>query len=130
MKEAMTQYSVRTQVSTRPTRVGVAAVRPTRATYIRRRIMVVMVLGLSLFGAVSLVAGQAQANDPKSASSTSNQSTKFTYITVHAGETLWSLASRYAGGADQREWIANLVDINMLQTDTLQPGQRLALPTL
>jgi LysM repeat protein len=52
----------------------------------------------------------------------------FNYVTVNAGETLWSMAATYGKGQDARDWIANLVDLNNLTTNNLQAGQRLALP--
>ncbi len=94
------------------------------ATYARRRLVLVFTLALATFGAISFAAGQAQASNQTSVS----QTTQFTYVSVHAGDTLWSLADTYAGNVDQRDWIANLVSLNNLASNNLQPGQRLALP--
>jgi nucleoid-associated protein YgaU len=49
-------------------------------------------------------------------------------VTVRAGDTLWSIASRrYAG--DPREGVWKLQQRNHLgDGDTLSPGQRLVLP--
>lgn len=52
----------------------------------------------------------------------------FHYVTISSGQTLWSLASKYAKNTDPRDWIASVVDLNNLNTNNLQPGQRLALP--
>ena len=54
--------------------------------------------------------------------------THFTYVTVHAGQTLWGLAESHAKGQDPRDWIQSLVELNNLTSNQLQPGQRLALP--
>jgi LysM repeat protein len=99
-----------------------AAVSP--ATYARRRLVLVLTLALATFAAISFATGQAQASNQTSVS----QTTKFTYVSVHVGDTLWSLADAYAGETDQRDWIANLVSLNNLASNNLQPGQRLALP--
>ena len=49
------------------------------------------------------------------------------YRTVRAGDTLWSIAaSTYAG--DTREGVWKLQHKNGLDSATIVPGQRLALP--
>jgi LysM repeat protein len=101
-----------------------AAVTP--ATYARRRLVLVLTLALATFGAISFATGQAQASDQNKGNL--SQSASFTYVNVHAGDTLWSLADSYAGNADHRDWIASLISLNNLSSNTLQPGQRLALP--
>ncbi len=111
-----------TAIATSNSRVVV----PTKATYIRRRIMVALVFAFAIFGAVSLATGQAQAIGAGASQSSSEAS--FTYVSVHAGDTLWSLADTYAGNTDPRDWIAELVTLNALESNNLQPGQKLALP--
>ena len=88
----------------------------------RRRLVVTGTLLLAVFTAATMLTGQAKATDANT------PKTAFTYVTVHTGDDLWALADRYAGNADHRDWVANLVSLNALQSDTLQPGQRLALP--
>jgi LysM repeat protein len=77
----------------------------------------VAVLSASLFGVV------AQAN---AGASFSGQA-EFEYVTVAAGETLWSIAQEHAIG-DARDYMANLISLNALTTAELTPGQRIALP--
>jgi len=120
MKEAMNQMQSVTKIAEVAKRKNA----PTKATYIRRRLMVLFVLAFAVFAAVSLATGQAQA---VSAGQGSTQ-TSFTYVTVHSGDTLWSLADTYAGEQDPRDWIAGLVTLNALESNNLQPGQKLALP--
>jgi LysM repeat protein len=50
------------------------------------------------------------------------------YITVQQGESLWELAGDYAPNSDPRDWIAEVVMINALQSIDLIPGQQIALP--
>lgn len=50
------------------------------------------------------------------------------FFTVIAGDSLWELASEYAPGSDPRDWIAEVVLLNDLDSVEIQPGQRLALP--
>ena len=88
----------------------------------RRRIVVLGSILLAVFSAATMLTGQAQATDSSAAK------TEFAYVTVHAGDNLWALAEKYAGNTDQRDWVASLVSLNALESNTLQPGQRLALP--
>lgn len=50
------------------------------------------------------------------------------YITVSQGDSLWSLAEAHAKGQDPRDWIAEVVMTNALQSSDLIPGQQIALP--
>ncbi len=50
------------------------------------------------------------------------------YITVSAGDSLWSLAEQHAGSTDPRDWIAEVVMLNALKSSELAPGQQIALP--
>lgn len=66
---------------------------------------------------------------PFSANASSEQvSVEFTYVTVSAGDSMWDLASKYGQGMDPRDWIAEAVALNNLQSTNLQAGQQLALP--
>ena len=49
-------------------------------------------------------------------------------MTVEPGQSLWQLAETIAPTADPRDVIADIVNLNQLQSESLQPGQRLALP--
>lgn len=48
--------------------------------------------------------------------------------TVHAGETLWSVAQRVAPGHDPRKVIAQISELNDLTGGSVQAGQQLLLP--
>ncbi|MFM1778868.1 MAG: hypothetical protein RIS51_13 [Actinomycetota bacterium] len=50
------------------------------------------------------------------------------FITVQAGDSLWTLAETHAGDADPRDWIAEVVLLNALTSSELAPGQQIALP--
>jgi LysM domain len=54
---------------------------------------------------------------------------QFDYVTVQSGQSLWELAESLAPTADPRDVIADIVSLNQLQSEDVQPGQRLALPT-
>ncbi|RLP77822.1 LysM peptidoglycan-binding domain-containing protein [Mycetocola tolaasinivorans] len=52
----------------------------------------------------------------------------FRYVTVASGDTLWQLAVELDPRADPRDVIAEIRDLNQLQTSSLDAGQRLAIP--
>lgn len=52
----------------------------------------------------------------------------FDYVTVSAGQSLWQLAETIAPEADPRDVIADIVALNQLDSASVEPGQRLALP--
>ncbi|SDH11162.1 LysM peptidoglycan-binding domain-containing protein [Klenkia brasiliensis] len=49
-------------------------------------------------------------------------------VTVHSGDTLWSIARAVAPGSDPREVVDALQDVNGIQGADLVPGQVLLLP--
>jgi hypothetical protein len=59
---------------------------------------------------------------------TSNPASPLDYATISAGDTLWELAAVHAPDQDPRDWIADVVSLNALQSIDLEPGQRIALP--
>ena len=52
----------------------------------------------------------------------------FTYVTVEPGQSLWDIAADVAPASDPREFAAQIVSLNQLQSAVLQPGQQLAVP--
>lgn len=55
--------------------------------------------------------------------------TAFEYVTIYSGQSLWQVAETLAPTADPRDVIAEIVSLNQLSSEAVQPGQRLALPT-
>jgi LysM repeat protein len=50
-------------------------------------------------------------------------------VTVHPGDTLWSIAATHARpNADVQEVVDRIADVNHLQTGALLPGERLRIP--
>lgn len=70
----------------------------------------------------ALNGGMAAANNGASVE------TPFEYVTIEAGQSLWQLAESVDPTADPRELIAEIVNLNQLPSEDVQPGQRLALP--
>ena len=54
--------------------------------------------------------------------------TRFMPVAVKPGDTLWSIAIAIAPNTDTQTVIADIVSLNQLETATVQPGQRLAIP--
>ncbi|MDY7543310.1 LysM peptidoglycan-binding domain-containing protein [Cryobacterium breve] len=77
--------------------------------------------------AIALNGGLAAA-DGSTLSGASGSATTFDYVTIQSGQSLWQLAKRIAPAADPREVIAEIVNLNQLPSESVQPGQRLALP--
>lgn len=92
-----------------------------RAHAIQRRLIAVAVL----FGAVfALLVGQGAAsasNQPVSASS-------LLYVTILEGQSLWSLAEELEPDADPRQFVEEVMTTNGLESASVQPGQRIAIP--
>lgn len=77
-------------------------------------------------GAVFALAQGFGASDANA--NVTSASVEFQYITVSAGQTLWSLAEDLAPGQDPRDWIVDVVNLNGLVSAEVQPGQKIALP--
>jgi hypothetical protein len=73
--------------------------------------------------AVAVNGGVAAAEGAASASAVA-----FEYVTIDAGQSLWELAESIAPQQDPRDVIADIVNLNQLSSEAVQPGQRLALP--
>ena len=54
--------------------------------------------------------------------------TSFIEVTVAQGDTLWSLATRMAGGADVRAMVDEIASVNALASADLQAGQKVRIP--
>jgi hypothetical protein len=70
---------------------------------------------------VGLAGGNANA-------SLEDSSVTFTYVTVGAGESLWSIAESIAPEADPREVVADIVSLNQLGSADVEAGESIALP--
>lgn len=52
----------------------------------------------------------------------------FDYVTVESGQTLWQLAESLAPAADPRDVIAEIMQLNQLESADVYAGQELAVP--
>lgn len=85
-----------------------------RGTVVRAAAMVLLALGLVL---------TAWLSAPSSSSAAGDVPPMPAMVTVQAGDTLWSLATRLAPDTDPREVVSDLRRVNSLDSVTLQPGQ-------
>ena len=60
--------------------------------------------------------------------SSEHSEAEFQYVTVSNGDSMWDLAKAYGKGKDPRDWIAEAVILNNLESPELQAGQQIALP--
>ena len=114
--------STRRQVPTRVVR-RTAPVTATGINYARRRVLAVVFLVVALLAALfSVVQSQSAGASAHSAKAS------FTYVHVAPGDTLWSIATKYAPDADPQQEIIDIQNLNALSSSEVLPGQRLALP--
>ncbi len=86
---------------------------------------------LTTLAALPLVAGAllfAVNGGGAVAGDASQQGSRFDYVSVPPGESLWTLAVELAPDADPRDVIAAIIELNQLGTSQVQAGQRLAIP--
>ncbi len=103
--------------------------RPTTQVYVRRRLLVTLLLA-TILAVVWLSAGSVLASrggEPASASAVrlATSTSGATYV-VHAGDTMWSIASVHHGATSQSAYVDALVEIN--GGARLQIGQIIRLP--
>ena len=85
-----------------------------------RKLVCALVICAAVFGATVL---------PYSATASAEKAIiEFEYVTVSSGQSMWDLAGIYGNGQDPRDWIAETVTLNNLQSSQLQAGQQIALP--
>jgi LysM domain len=88
---------------------------------------VVAAAALLVAAAVSVVlAGAAQALGHSGAPA--RPGAGITKVQVQPGQNLWTLAEAYDPNADPRQVIQEILQLNSMSTDQLQPGQILWMP--
>ncbi|MCU1595244.1 MAG: LysM peptidoglycan-binding protein [Frankiales bacterium] len=97
----------------------------TPSVRLTRRGRVVLVLAVLVLALVAFTAGRGSSAQGVT---DATARTPYASTTVHAGETLWSVAQRVAPSQDPRQVIAAIQQLNHLQGSTLQAGQQLLLP--
>ena len=95
---------------------------PVRLTRRGRLLATLVLLAGFLAGGVLLAGGLATAGTDPGAAATAER------ITVAPGETLWSIAEREAPGTDPRDTVAEILELNHLQSSAVEAGSVLLLP--
>jgi len=110
-----------------PARLGDGRARteqPSTQVFVRRRLLVAFVF-IAIVGALWVGGGSVLANRGGAPASTSAVRPATTYV-VQPGDTIWSIAQQFRGGASQVEY----VDVLIVSSggSELQVGQVLTLP--
>jgi hypothetical protein len=106
-------------------RVVGAARTPVRLT--RRGRVVVTAAAMLAIGAAAIVAGGA-ANATGHSGAPAGPGSGVTRVEIRPEESLWSVAEAYAPDADTRVVISEILQMNSLTSDQVQPGQVLWVP--
>ena len=111
------------QPGARPVRTRVRLTR-------RGRIVVAGLITASvvLVAALAWLAGTARADASGSGAPSSAVYHSLRSVVVLPGQSLWSIATQYDPGADPRNVIQQIIDLNALSGTSVQPGQHLWLP--
>jgi nucleoid-associated protein YgaU len=104
------------------------ALTPVRLTRRGRLVVTGMAVLLVAAGSVAL-AGAAQAIGHSGAQARPGTAgAAITKVEVRPGQSLWTLAEAYDPNADTRQVIQEILQLNSLRTDQVQPGQILWMP--
>lgn len=126
-----TQYT-RTTQHTSATQHAAASAQPSaeRAPRTRLRITRRGRAVVATLSALPIVAGAFVfgLNGGGAVASGEQADVEFQYVTVRAGESLWSLAEDLAPDSDPRDVVSDILSLNQLPDAGLEPGQRLAIP--
>ena len=124
------------QVATRPAapRSAVPELARTPVRLTRRGRLVVTGMAVLLAAAVSVgLAGAAQAIGhsaarPGTAGTAGTAAAAVIKVEVRPGQSLWTMAEAYDPNADTRQVIQEILQLNSMSTDQVQPGQVLWMP--
>ncbi|MCU1559492.1 LysM peptidoglycan-binding domain-containing protein [Mycetocola sp.] len=79
-------------------------------------------------GPLVAVAAWIGVNALPAVATSSPSSVVFEYATIESDQSLWQLATTVAPDVDPRDVIADIMRLNQLDSSTVSPGQRIAIP--
>lgn len=83
-----------------------------------KRFMFLTILLISMISFTSILTFNAYSKDIP----------QFDYVSVQQGDTLWSIASDYAGDKDIREVIYQISKLNNIHNNPIHPGDIIKIP--
>lgn len=113
--------AVRPAQAPRPASI-VRASGPVRLTRRGRLVTTLVLLAGFLTGGALVTGGLATAGTEPGSAATAER------VTVAPGDTLWSIAEREAPGTDPRDTVAEILELNHLESSAVQAGSVLLLP--
>ena len=118
------------QAAARPAAMRRAAPGPAPLKLTRRGRLVITAMAILLVAAGSVaLAGAAQAIGHSGATARPGTAgAAITQVEVRPGQSLWTLAEAYDPNADTRQVIQEILQLNSMSTDQVQPGQVLWMP--
>jgi len=78
---------------------------------------------------ILLLSGFAAVTGATAGSSDTAIPTPYVKVSVKPGDTLWSIAESISPEGDRRSLVADIVEINHLESLELQAGQKIYVPT-
>jgi len=122
------QAAARPAVPRRAARRAAPGLAPLKLTRRGRLVVTAMAVLLVAAGSVAL-AGAAQAIGHSGATPRPGTAgAAITKVEVRPGQSLWTLAEAYDPNADTRQVIQEILQLNSMRTDQVQPGQVLWMP--
>jgi hypothetical protein len=117
------------QLKSRPVSSGTVA-EPTmpRLRVTRRGRIVIGALVLLPLIAAFVAFAALGTTSAEASSAAGAATTSFTYVTVVGGQDLWGVAQSLEPTGDIRDVVADIVNLSQLESSSVQPGQRLAIP--
>ena len=81
-----------------------------------------------MFSAAALLVFAGFFTAPAMASGNSPEQTRTLQVSVSHGDSLWSLATEFAPDRDPRDVVADIVELNNLDSATVPAGRQLYIP--
>jgi hypothetical protein len=103
--------------------IAVRRAAPIRLTRRGRAVLVLAVTGGLLGGAISVAESSFAGSGARPPAAP-----QLRQVVVAPGDTLWGIAAAAAPGADPRQMVQRITDLNGLTDAPLVPGQQLVLP--